>query len=75
MVHPVAGTELGQDAAHATARSKAVDSCDGTVEAGLEGDAAVETLIAWMRVGPQRQVTDVVVVEEPSTGEQGFVVR
>jgi acylphosphatase len=52
-------------------------TCDGTVEAGLEGDAAaVETLIAWMRVGPpSARVTEVVVVEEPPTGEQGFVVR
>ena len=50
---------------------------DGTVEAGLEGDAeAVGALIAWMRVGPPRaRVTDVVVVEEPPTGEQAFVVR
>jgi acylphosphatase len=50
---------------------------DGTVEAGLEGDAdAVDTLIAWMRVGPPHaRVTDVVVVEEPPAGEHAFVVR
>jgi acylphosphatase len=50
---------------------------DGSVEAGLEGDAAaVDALIAWMRVGPPRaRVTGVVVVEEPPTGEHAFVVR
>jgi acylphosphatase len=49
---------------------------DGTVEAGLEGEAtAVDTLIAWMRVGPPRaQVTNVVVVDEAPTGERAFVV-
>jgi acylphosphatase len=53
------------------------NSPDGTVEAGLEGDAAaVDTVIAWMRVGPPRaRVTDVVVVEESPTGELAFVVR
>lgn len=50
---------------------------DGTVEAGLEGEAAaVGTLIDWMRVGPRHaRVTDVAVTEEPPTGEHAFVVR
>lgn len=50
---------------------------DGTVEAGLEGDAAaVGALIDWMRVGPRHaRVTDVAVTEEPPTGEHAFVVR
>jgi acylphosphatase len=50
---------------------------DGTVEASLEGDAAaVDTVVAWMRVGPRRaRVADIVVVEEPPTGERAFVVR
>jgi len=50
---------------------------DGTVEAVLEGDAAaVERMLAWMRVGPSRAVvTGVSVAEELPRGEQDFSVR
>lgn len=50
---------------------------DGTVEAVLEGDAAaVDKLVAWMRVGPRLAwVSDVMVTEETPVGERSFVVR
>lgn len=50
---------------------------DGTVEASLEGDeAAVERVLAWMRLGPPAAVVSKVeVTEETPTGETTFSVR
>ena len=50
---------------------------DGAVEAAVEGDqTGVESLVAWMREGPERaQVEDVEVVEEEPEGLDGFDVR
>jgi acylphosphatase len=50
---------------------------DGTVEAALEGEpAAVDRVVAWMRVGPPSAVvTGVDVRPEPPEGGRGFVVR
>jgi acylphosphatase len=50
---------------------------DGTVEAVFEGDAAaVDQMVAWMRVGPPRaEVTDVTVHPEAPVGESSFTVR
>jgi acylphosphatase len=50
---------------------------DGDVEAVFEGaPAAVETLVAWCRVGPPRAVvTAVTVTDETPAGENGFRIR
>lgn len=50
---------------------------DGTVEAVLEGDeAAVNQVLAWMRVGPPHAwVTNVATFEETPTGQHGFTAR
>jgi acylphosphatase len=50
---------------------------DGTVEAVLEGEAAaVEQVLAWMRVGPPHAaVGDVEVRAETPVGERSFAVR
>ncbi len=50
---------------------------DGGVEAVFEGDlAAVEDMVAWMRVGPPRaRVVGVEVHDEPPIGERAFTVR
>lgn len=50
---------------------------DGTVHAVLEGEpAAVDRVLAWIRVGPPRaEVTNVVIVAEEPVGEHGFNVR
>jgi acylphosphatase len=50
---------------------------DGSVEAVFEGDPAdVETLVAWMRVGPrQARVRSVEVSRAPLEGRDGFQVR
>ena len=49
---------------------------DGTVLAEFEGtDSAVESMVAWARVGPPRAVVDRVDVEEvPPNGWSGFRV-
>jgi acylphosphatase len=50
---------------------------NGTVEAVLEGEpAAVERVVAWMRIGPSHAVvSDVEAVAEEPAGEHGFTVR
>jgi acylphosphatase len=49
---------------------------DGVVDAEFEGDEqAVETIVAWCRVGPATaRVDSVQVREEPLTGERSFRV-
>ena len=50
---------------------------DGSVEAAFEGlDAAVDSAIAWCRVGPSlARVEAVDVSDEPPMGEPGFRIR
>lgn len=50
---------------------------DGRVEAVFEGDElAVDELVAWCHHGSSSaEVHNVVVADEPSEGEQEFVVR
>lgn len=50
---------------------------DGSVEAVLEGEpAALERVLAWMRIGPPHAVvTSVDVRTEPVVGETTFSVR
>jgi acylphosphatase len=50
---------------------------DGTVQAVLEGEAAaVDQLVAWMRIGPPHaRVAKLDVRPETPLGEQGFEVR
>jgi acylphosphatase len=47
------------------------------VEAVFEGSAAaVNAMIDWCRSGPSRaEVTEIEMVDEPATGDRGFVVR
>lgn len=50
---------------------------DGRVEAVFEGDAdAVESAVAWVKIGPPRAVVEHVdVAFEPPADEYGFSVR
>jgi acylphosphatase len=50
---------------------------DGTVEAVVEGSAAaVDDLLAWMRVGPAgAEVTNVDLEQQDPQGEAAFTVR
>ena len=50
---------------------------DGSVEAELEGpEEDVETVVSWMRSGPQHARVDHVEVDElPERGGSGFSVR
>lgn len=50
---------------------------DGAVEAVLEGEqAAVEKMVAWMRLGPGAASVEALdVCDEEPTGERGFSVR
>lgn len=50
---------------------------DGRVEAVLEGEnAAIERIIDWCHSGPPNsRVVGVEIIEEPVSGESGFMIR